>query len=741
VSLARSRPELGRAPFERLLREKFGAMRYIWLRRRNQIAQGISYYRATQTGVWRSVKGRGDQDSPLDKQLEFDFAKIQRAIATLRDGDWQWNAYFQRHRITPLMITYEDMVVNFEATVRGVLQYLGIERRDGVIAEPDLERQADDRSHDWEERYRELAAEDVPMCSSQVDAPQAPPTGADEATSTEHADDATLVDQAASSRTFDDLRMARLCEIIKVKSVVRGGGAKIVSPRGVPNSWLIDLRKTFLDPVGLDIVTELFWERFADKLPFQVGGLEMGAVPLISAIMLKGLQRGTPVNGFVVRKERKNYGLTKTYEGEITDDPIVVVDDLINSASTQEKVRVVVAEAGQSIREVFVVVNYRSKRGRDWLSRHKVGITWLFELSDFDLTLGGQKRQGEMANFALAWRIVAPEPNYFDVVPKSTPVVDDRHVYFGSDSGELWAADLRSGEVAWRFRARSPTRKRIFSSPAVLDGRVYFGSYNGNVYCLDGATGREIWRFGEADWIGSSPAIAPDLNMLFIGLEHELEGRRGSVVALDLVSGAKIWEYAVENFLHGSPAYDPDRRLVAVGTNDNDLLLIDPTTRSLRWRYKAKGAIRYAPAFDGARNTVICGSSDGLIHVVDVDSGEATWKVRTEDMIYSTPLIVGDRAYVASTDKFVYVLDLADQRVVKKIHTGAKNFASPRLIGGRVYGANTSGRIFEVDLTTFQVTGQVQLPERITNAVAYSERTGLFYAMTYDTALHAFRRT
>jgi len=467
----------------------------------------------------------------------------------------------------------------------------------------------------------------------------------------------------------------------------------------------------------------------------------MGAVPLISAIMVKGLQRGTPVNGFVVRKERKHYGLTKTYEGELTDEPVVVVDDLINSSSTQEKVRVVLAESRRSIREVFVVIDYRSTKGRDWLSRHNIGLTSIFELSSFDLTLNEPKPRHEGLGFKLVWHLPAPEPNYFDVLPKSTPVVDDEHVYFGSDDGALWAVDLAGGEVRWRFHARSFGRKQIWSSPCLHGGRVYFGSYNGNVYCIEAATGREIWRFYGADWVGSSPAVAPDLNLLLIGLEHEVEGRRGSIVALDLNSGAKIWEFAVQSYLHGSPTYHHERQLVAVGTNDNELLLIDPKTRTLNWRYATGGAIKYAPVFDVVRNTVICGSFDGEIHVVDVDTGRQVWSVQTEDIIYSTPLVVADCAYVASTDKFIYVLDLAERRVLGKIHTSARNFASPRLIEGYVYFAATSGVIFELEPGTLQVTGQVQLPDRVTNAVTYSPRTGLFYAMTYDTALYAFKRT
>jgi LPS sulfotransferase NodH/outer membrane protein assembly factor BamB/orotate phosphoribosyltransferase len=808
-NLAPSRPNLRDASLERLLREKFGAMRYVWLRRRNLVAQGISYYRARETGVWRAVKGRRDQVGPLDQALEFDFAKIDRAIAYIRDCDFRWRDYFLRHRITPLVQTYEEVVADLDTSVRGILHFLNIPHEGVVVAEADLERQADERSLEWEERYcavtdsstslhvataalpAAMAADPAADAMSPRGAPAAPqdtPAALSKTKAAEEKqprarkvepaleeqnklaleefienrarignqppdDDSSLFDVPEPYRdgwsvpetpsvrpTLADPRLARLFEIIEAKSVLRGPGPRITSSGGGRGKWLIDLRKTFFDPVGLDLVAELFWDRFADKLPFQVCGVEMAAIPLITAIMAKGLQRGTPVNGFAVRKERKPYGLTRTYEGEATDEPIVVVDDVINTGSTQEKARVVVAETGRSIREAFVVVDYGTEYGCDWLARHNIGLTSLFQLSDFDLPMPPSRPAPVRATFELAWRCAAEEPNFFDIVPKSTPALDDRHVYYGSDCGELWAADLASGDLRWRFRARNPGRRQIFSSAAVHDGRVYFGNYGGNVYCLDAATGEEIWRFRGADWVGSSPAVAPDLGMLLIGLEHELDGRCGSVVALDLASGAKIWEYAVEKRLNGSPAYSPERQLVAIGTNDGDLLLIEPRSHSLRWRYPAGGAVRYAPAFDLARGSVICGSFDGAIHVVDIETAEQAWRVQTADIVHSTPLVVGDRAYVASTDKFLYVLDLAERRVVDKIYTSARNFASPRLIEGRVYFAATSGVIFELDPVSLQITGETRLPDRITNAVTYSPQSGLFYAMTFDTTLYAFRR-
>ena len=37
----------------------------------------------------------------------------------------------------------------------------------------------------------------------------------------------------------------------------------------------------------------------------------------------------------------------------------------------------------------------------------------------------------------------------------------------------------------------------------------------------------EVWRFIGADWVGSSPALAPELGLLFIGLEFAVEGQAG----------------------------------------------------------------------------------------------------------------------------------------------------------------------------------------------------------------------
>src|SRR3989454_12425399 len=264
-----------------------------------------------------------------------------------------------------------------------------------------------------------------------------------------------------------DDRLEKLREAIQQRAIFLGKDHPVVSPKGHGQGWLIDLRMTLLDGASLGLVADLFWERFACQLPFQVGGLEAGSIPLVVAIAMVGQQRGTPVNAFIVRKERKPHGLSKTIEGVLTADPVVIVDDLINSGSGMEKVRTVLGEEGRRIRDLFVVIDYEAAEGQQWLRQHGVRLISLFRLADFGLALKPVVSQVTMSEFHTVWSFRSPDPHYFHVVPKSTPALDDERVFFGSECGTFWALDQATGQVVWTSQVRDAGRKNIWSSPAV----------------------------------------------------------------------------------------------------------------------------------------------------------------------------------------------------------------------------------------------------------------------------------
>ena len=536
-----------------------------------------------------------------------------------------------------------------------------------------------------------------------------------------------------------------LLSAIRDQAILRGEHQRLISPNGGNNAWLIDIRRISLQPLILDAIADLFWKTCGDSVPFQVGGMEVAAIPLLTAILMKGADRGTPVNGFIVRKERKPYGAGNLIEGILTDAPVVIVDDILNSGRSIEKVRVVLEHEKKTIAFVFVLIDYHSKGGEVWRDMYSIDVRAPFGLSDFNLSLREPTEPPPSAIFRQRWTFEAPDPNFFHRVPKSFPANDGERVYFGSDCGVFWCVNADDGAVAWTFRVSARGHKNIWSAPAVHNGRVFFGSYDGNVYCLDATTGAEVWRFTGADWVGSSPAVAPDLDLVFIGLEFAGKGKRGSIVALSIETGEKVWEHLTKRYTHASPAYWAERQLVACGSNDNEMFLFDARTGAVRWRFETKAegveksSIRHAPAFDVKRGHVVTGCANGYIYIIDVETGTEVWSVRTDNAIYTIPLIVGDTAFIGSTDKYLYVLDLEQQKIKKRIYAASKIFGPPRLLAGRVYFGACSGVIYELDPETTQVTGTHQLPDAVTNALSYNEKNGYFYALTYVNQLFALK--
>lgn len=145
------------ASVHELLTMKLGAApRYVWLRRKNKLAQAISYLRADSTRIWRSndIPQGGRQ---ADANLQFDFESIVRYLRAVNGFDTEWACFFLAHRVQMLLITYEELTVSYEATVLRVLEFLEVPREGVSVAPPALRRQSDARSDDWERRFLELA--------------------------------------------------------------------------------------------------------------------------------------------------------------------------------------------------------------------------------------------------------------------------------------------------------------------------------------------------------------------------------------------------------------------------------------------------------------------------------------------------------------------------------------------------------------------------------------------------------
>jgi outer membrane protein assembly factor BamB len=518
---------------------------------------------------------------------------------------------------------------------------------------------------------------------------------------------------------------------------------RMVLPNGRPSAWIFDFRTVALEPAWLDRYSNIFWELFENRLPFQVGGMETAAIPLVSAIVMKGRERGTPVSGFYIRKSRDRDGLLKRIEGTLTDNPVILVDDIINSGGSFEKQLKVLEAEGKTVSDIFTILAFRERGAYAFATDRGIRVRWLFTLEDFGLPLEkATVRDMPEDRLTVEWKFSAGDPGFEWVVQKSAPVVDDRRVYFGTDKGTFYALEQTSGDIAWQLVVdKHPVGKGISSCATLYNGVIYFGAYDGCVYAVDAATGTMRWKYDDADWIGSSPALAPELGLLFVGLEFGLWRKQGGIAALDMQTGKRTWQDRTPALTHGSPRYIEQEDLVVIGSNDGVVYAYDARSGERRWTYQTGHDVKTRPDYDNVRRIVLVPSMDSHLYALSAADGQPRWGFQTGAGIYSNPLVDGNRVLIASLDKSLYSLDLDSGKPIARFDTSGRIFASPVLADGSLWIGSNDGKLYELDPVTLDFRGSHQFSDRIVNAICHNPATERFFVPTIANELFCLKRS
>jgi len=147
----------------------------------------------------------------------------------------------------------------------------------------------------------------------------------------------------------------RLLEIIRRKSLLRGT-FKLVS--GATSDYYLDMKPTTFDPEGATLIAEVICGMLADDPDVDsIGGLELGAVPIVAAVCAQSFQ-SRPVNGFVVRKEKKGHGTDQKIDGNFKPNTTVVLieDVTTKGGSVMQAVNAVRAQ-GATVKKIITIVD------------------------------------------------------------------------------------------------------------------------------------------------------------------------------------------------------------------------------------------------------------------------------------------------------------------------------------------------------------------------------------------------
>jgi LPS sulfotransferase NodH len=141
----------------RVLASAFPNLSYVWLRRRDKVAQAVSWYKAIQTGVF--VGGRGKGRAGEREPLQFDYVKIRHLLSATTNSENAWSSFFSSNGLKPLVLYYEDLSAQYVSTLRSVLDFLQVDAAGVDVASPKHEKQADAQSLEWIEEFKRLHAQ------------------------------------------------------------------------------------------------------------------------------------------------------------------------------------------------------------------------------------------------------------------------------------------------------------------------------------------------------------------------------------------------------------------------------------------------------------------------------------------------------------------------------------------------------------------------------------------------------
>ncbi len=148
----------------------------------------------------------------------------------------------------------------------------------------------------------------------------------------------------------------KLARLLLEKSYIEG---EVVLTSGRKSDYYFDCKQTALHPEGAYLLGNLFLDMLPEDIK-GVGGMTLGADPLITAVSVVSHLRRRPLPGFIVRKESKGHGTDQFLEGLANfkpGDKAALLEDVVTTGGTLGRVIERVKAAGLDVAGVYCVLD------------------------------------------------------------------------------------------------------------------------------------------------------------------------------------------------------------------------------------------------------------------------------------------------------------------------------------------------------------------------------------------------
>ncbi len=171
----------------------------------------------------------------------------------------------------------------------------------------------------------------------------------------------------------------RLKKILLEKSYRKG---KFKLSSGLESDFYVDGKQTTLDAEGSYLCGKLIYD-IMQKSPQKisaVGGMTLGADPLVTAASLVSYLEKAPIPAFIVRKESKKHGTEAYIEGQSNMPEggwVALLEDVVTTGGTLIKVIERVEKQGFKVGLIITVVD-RQEGGKEALAEAGYSMESIF---------------------------------------------------------------------------------------------------------------------------------------------------------------------------------------------------------------------------------------------------------------------------------------------------------------------------------------------------------------------------
>jgi len=244
----------------------------------------------------------------------------------------------------------------------------------------------------------------------------------------------------------------------------------------------------------------------------------------------------------------------------------------------------------------------------------------------------------------------------------SNPVAGNGVAYLQDLKSNVYAVDLRSGQVRW---TKKYNLSDIGPNGVTLAGGKLYGETPTFPFALDAKTGNELWRTnGLVAKGGVGFDIQPQVThgKVFTSTATQVGG--GVAYALDAGTGKKLWSFDTITDPIGkkvkplggggawnAPAVGPDGTVYFGITNvyqgpgpaiaqpskrlyEDSIVALDPDSGKVKWYYQGvpndfyDWDMQLSPIYvdESGRTTIVDGGKMGYVYAVDAETGKLRWK-------------------------------------------------------------------------------------------------------------------